>query len=309
MSTTTTTTATGATPRAGSAGPDPRPRSADGRRPRHGSGRSEGGVLVYLAALVVVALTLGPVLYAVFGGFRTNAQLASDPAGMPDPWVLDNYRRVLTESSFWTYALNSVAVAFITTAVTVIAGLMAAYPLARYQFRWREPLFMVFVVGLLFPATVAIIPLFILVTRDLSLGNTWWGVALPQAAFALPMTIVILRPFLMAIPREMEEAAIVDGASRLQFFWRVLLPLSAPGAVTVGVLAFVASWNAYLLPLLLLQGEMKTLPLGVADFSSQYSSDTAGVFAFTTLAMVPALIFFLAMQKRIVSGLQGAVKG
>ena len=278
-------------------------------RPKQGSGRSEGGVLVYLAALVVVGLTLGPVLYAVLGGFRTNAQLAADPAGMPDPWVLDNYRGVLLESAFWTYALNSVAVAVITTVVTVVFGLMAAYPLARYPFRWREPLFMVFVVGLLFPATVAIIPLFILVTRDLNLGDTWWGVALPQAAFALPMTIVILRPFLMAIPRELEEAATIDGASRMQFFWRILLPLSAPGAITVGVLAFVGSWNAYLLPLLLLQGDTKTLPLGVADFSSQYSSDTAGVFAFTTLAMIPALIFFLTMQRRIVSGLQGAVKG
>ncbi|GGK80111.1 carbohydrate ABC transporter permease [Ornithinimicrobium pekingense] len=290
-------------------GAGPTAASGGTRAPRQGSGRSEGGVLVYLVALLVVALTLGPVLYAVLGGFRSNAQLASAPAGLPDPWVFDNYRRVLTESAFWTYAVNSVAVAAITTVVTVVCGLMAAYPLARYQFRWREPLFMVFVVGLLFPATVAIIPLFILVTRDLGIGNTWWGVALPQAAFALPMTIVILRPFLMAIPREMEEAAIVDGASRLQFFWRVLLPLSAPGAVTVGVLAFVGSWNAYLLPLLLLRGDMKTLPLGVADFSSQYSSDTAGVFAFTTLAMIPALIFFLAMQKRIVNGLQGAVKG
>ncbi len=289
--------------------PAPPVRAGRVRRPRQGSGRSEGGVVVYLVALVVVALTLGPVLYAVLGGFRTNAQLASDPAGLPDPWVADNYRRVLVDDAFWTYAVNSIAVAVITTVVTVVFGLMAAYPLARYQFRWREPLFMVFVVGLLFPATVAIIPLFILVTRDLGIGNTWWGVALPQAAFALPMTIVILRPFLMAIPREMEEAALIDGANRLQFFWRILLPLSAPGAITVGVLAFVGSWNAYLLPLLLLRGDMKTLPLGVADFSSQYSSDTAGVFAFTTLAMIPALIFFLAMQKRIVSGLQGAVKG
>lgn len=279
------------------------------RKPREGSGQGEGGLLVYLVALLVVVVTLGPVLYAVLGGFRTNAQLAESPAGMPDPWVFSNYQNVLSSPNFWTYALNSAVIASITTAVTVVCGLMAAYPLARYHFRWREPLYMVFVVGLLFPATVAIIPLFILITRDLQLGNTWWGVALPQAAFALPMTIVILRPFLMAIPREMEEAALIDGASRLQFFWRVLLPLSGPGMVTVGVLAFVGSWNAYLLPLLLLQGDMKTLPLGVADFSSQYSSDTAGVFAFTTLAMVPALIFFLAMQRRIVSGLQGAVKG
>ena len=264
---------------------------------------------MWFVALVVVAITLGPVLYAVLGGFRTNAQLAESPAGLPNPWVLENYQRVLTSASFWRYALNSTVVALVTTVVAVVFGLMAAYPLARYQFRWREPLYMVFVLGLLFPATVAIIPLFIIITRQLHLGNTWWGVALPQVAFALPVTIIILRPFLMAIPNELEEAAFIDGASRLRSSGGSSCRSPGPGVVTVGVLAFVSSWNAYLLPLLLLQGDMKTLPLGVADFSSQYSSDTAGVLAFTSLAMIPALVFFLAMQRRIVNGLQGAVKG
>ena len=271
---------------------------------------SGGTPLVYAIALVVVAVTLGPVLYGVLGGFRTNAQIAEDPAGMPSPWVWDNYTGVLAaDSPFWGYFLNSTIIAVVTTAVVVVFGIMAAYPLARYRFKGREALFMVFVIGLLFPATVAIIPLFILVTQNYHMGNTWWGVALPQAAFALPMTVVILRPFLQALPTELEEAAQLDGASRIGFFWRILLPLSGPGMVTVGVLAFVGSWNAYLLPLLLLRGDMRTLPLGVADFSSEHSADTAGVFAFTTLAMIPALVFFLAMQKRIVNGLQGAVKG
>lgn len=272
-------------------------------------GKYGGNVLVYALSLAVVALTLGPVLYGVLGGFRTNAQLAQAPAALPEPWVLSNYTGVLNNPEFWRYALNSTMIAVLTTVIVAVFGIMAAYPLARYQFRLREPIFMVFVLGLLFPATVAIVPLFILISRDLNLGNTWWGVALPQAAFALPMTVVILRPFLIALPQELEEAAQLDGTSRIGFFWRILLPLSGPGMVTVGVLAFVGSWNAYLLPLLLLQGEMRTLPLGVADFSTEHSADTAGVFAFTTLAMIPALIFFLAMQRRIVSGLQGAVKG
>lgn len=268
-----------------------------------------GGPLVYGLALVVVAITLGPVLYGALGGFRSNEQLARDPASLPDPWILANYGKVLTNEAFWRYALNSTVIAIVTTVVTVFLGVMAAYPLARYEFRGREPLFTVFVLGLLFPAAVAIIPLFILITRDLQLGNTWWGIALPQAAFALPLTVVILRPFLMAIPRELEEAALIDGASRVGIFWWLALPLSVPGLVTVGVLAFVTSWNAYLLPLLLLQGDMRTLPLGVADYSTEHSADTAGVLAFTSLAMIPALIMFLAMQRRIVSGLQGAVKG
>lgn len=268
-----------------------------------------GSPMVYGLALIVVAITVGPVLYGAIGGFRSNAQLAENPAGLPSPWVFSNYSNVLTDERFWNYALNSTMIAILTTAITVLFGVMAAYPLARYQFKFREGLFMVFVIGLLFPATVAIIPLFILISRDLSMGNTWWGVALPQAAFALPMTVVILRPFLMALPKELEEAAQIDGVSRVGVFWRILLPLSMPGMVTVGVLAFVGSWNAYLLPLLLLQGDMRTLPLGVADYSTEYSADTAGVLAFTTMAMIPALVLFLSMQKRIVGGLQGAVKG
>lgn len=277
---------------------------------RAGAGRTHRvGPWVYVAAVVVALFALAPVVYAALGGFRSNEQLASDPAGLPSPWVFSNYVNVITGASFWRYAFNSIVIAGITTTLVVVAGVMAAYPLARYRFRGRQALFNVFVLGLMFPLTVAIIPLFLQV-RDLGLTNTFWGVALPQAAFALPTTVIILRPFLMALPDELEEAAMLDGASRIAFFWRVLLPLSGPGMVTVGVLAFVGSWNAYLLPLLLLNDPgMRTLPLGVADFSTQYSNDTAGVLAFTSLAIIPALVFFLTMQKRIVSGLQGAVKG
>lgn len=275
------------------------------RGPRSATG---GNPLVYAVAVVVVAATVGPVLYAVLGGFRSNAQLTSEPVGLPDPWIWQNYAGIINSPTFWRLTMNSAIIAVITTVIVVVFGVMAAYPLARYRFAGRDKLYLVFVLGLLFPLTVAIVPLFLMV-RDLSLTNSWWGVALPQAAFALPMTIVILRPFLRALPKELEEAAQIDGASRIGFFWRILIPLSGPGMVTVGVLAFVASWNAYLLPLLILRGSMRTLPLGVADFSSQYASDTAGVLAFTTVAMVPALVFFLAMERRIVSGLQGAVKG
>ncbi|PFG34885.1 carbohydrate ABC transporter permease [Sanguibacter antarcticus] len=279
------------------------------RTARRSSPRPGAGVLTYGIALVVLGATLGPVVYAVLGGFRSNAQLVSDPVGLPSPWVTTNYTGVLTSPDFWRFALNSTIIALLTTIIVVVLGVMAAYPLARYRFKGREPLFLVFTLGLLFPLTVAIIPLFLMI-RDLGLNNTVWGVALPQAAFALPITVVILRPFLMALPIELEEAAMLDGTSRIGFFWRILVPLSGPGLVTVGVLAFVASWNAYLLPLLVLNDPAsQTLPLGVATFSTQYAQDTAGVLAFTSLAMIPALVFFLAMEKRIVNGLQGAVKG
>ncbi|MFI7520037.1 carbohydrate ABC transporter permease [Micromonospora globbae] len=265
--------------------------------------------LTYALALAVAAVSIAPVVYVIVGGFRTTPQIVADPAGLPDPWVLDNYARVLTESDFWRQAFNSAVIALGTTLGVVVLGVCAAFVLARYTFRGREALYTFFTLGLLFPAGAAILPLYLML-RDLNLINSYYAVILPQVAFSLPITIVILRPFLSAVPRELEDAAAIDGAGRLSFLWRIMLPLSRPALVTVGVLAFVASWNAFLLPLLVLGDvDLHTLPLGVQNFSSQYTSDTAGILAFTSLAMLPALLFFTLAEKQIVGGLQGAVKG
>ncbi|MGC4892402.1 carbohydrate ABC transporter permease [Micromonospora sp. DT31] len=268
-----------------------------------------GTPLTYALALAVAAVSIAPVVYVVVGGFRTTPQIVDDPAGLPDPWVWENYARVLTQSGFWRQAFNSAVVALGTTLGVVVLGMAAAFVLARYRFRGRETLYTFFTLGLLFPAGAAILPLYLML-RDLNLINSYYAVILPQVAFSLPLTIVILRPFLSAIPRELEDAAAIDGAGRLGFLWRIVLPLSRPAIVTVGILAFVASWNAFLLPLLVLGDvNLHTLPLGVQNFSSQYSTDTAGVLAFTSLAMLPALLFFTLAEKQIVGGLQGAVKG
>ncbi|MCK2030748.1 carbohydrate ABC transporter permease [Microbacterium galbinum] len=264
---------------------------------------------VYFVALIVVGLMLAPIAYIVIGGFRTNAQITTDPSGLPQPWVFSNYLDVITGGIFWRQVLNSTIVAVATTAGVVALGLMAAYVLARYRFAGRGALYAFFAAGLMFPLTVAITPLYIVV-RNLGLMNSLGGVILPQIAFALPTTIIILVPFLRAIPDEIQEAAFIDGCSRIGFFWRMVLPLSLPGVITTGILAFIGSWNGYLLPLFILNDASAfTLPLGVQSFSSQYSVDTAKVLAFTSLSMIPALIFFSLFERRIVGGLTGAVKG
>jgi raffinose/stachyose/melibiose transport system permease protein len=268
-----------------------------------------GQPFVYLIALVVVAITISPVVFVILNGFRTTAQINADPGGLPDPWVWDKYLAVFQNPNFWTQVANSTVVAVLTTSGVVLLGVMAAFVIARYAFRGRTFLFSLFTAGLLFPLTVAVLPLFTMLRSFGLLGNLSAVIA-PQIAFALPTTIIILVPFLRAIPAELEDAAMIDGASRFGFFWRVLLPLSWPGLITVGVLAFVASWNAYLLPLLLLGNPATaTLPVGVQYFSTAYSQDTAGVLAFTSVAMIPALLFFTLAQRRIVGGLTGAVKG
>ena len=268
-----------------------------------------GSPTVYFIALVVIALMLGPVLYIIIGGFRTNSEITVDPSGLPVSWNPQNYVDVLTSGMFWNEVLNSTMVAVATTVGAVVLGLMASYVIARYSFAGRGALYALFAAGLMFPITVAITPLYIVV-RNLGLMNTLPGVFLPQIAFALPTTIIILVPFLKAIPDEIQEAAYIDGCGRLSFFWRMVLPLAVPGVITVAILAFIGSWNGYLLPLFILNDESQfTLPLGVQAFSSQYSVDTAKVLAFTSLSMLPALVFFSLFERRIVGGLTGAVKG
>jgi len=267
-------------------------------------------LLAIFVGLVAIALTLGPILYLIVGGFRSQQNLATNPTGLPDPWMWANYADILKDSTFWRQSLNSLIVALGTTIGVVLFGTMAAYPLARYRFKGRELVYLVFVTGLMFPLTVAVLPLYFMI-RSLGLTGSLWGLIVPQIAFALPITVIIMRPFLRAIPRELEEAAFVDGVTRVGFFWRVVLPLARPGMITVGVLAFIGSWNAYLLPLLLLTGPQTgmTLPLGVTAFQGQHASATTLIMAYTSLSMVPALIFFLLLERRIVDGLTGAVKG
>lgn len=268
-----------------------------------------GSPLTYVIAFAFVAISVGPVIYIIVGGFRTNAQITTDPSGWPTRWQVGNYLEVLRSSIFWTQVGNSVITAVFTTVGVVVLGVMASYVIARYQFAGRGAMYSLFAAGLMFPMTVAITPLYIMI-KSLGLMNTLAGIILPQIAFALPTTIIILVPFLRAIPKEIEEAASIDGAGRLGFFFRMVVPLSVPGVVTTGILAFIASWNSYMLPLFLLNNETSyTLPLGVQAFASQYAVDTARVLAFTSLSMIPALIFFSLFERRIVGGLTGAVKG
>lgn len=268
-----------------------------------------GHPVVYLLSVILVAICTVPVLYIIIGGFRTNSQITNNPSGFPNPWVIDNYINVAQSDTFWVELKNSLIVAVFTMLGVVVLGIMVSYVIARYKFKYAPLMYSLFSAGLMFPMTVGITPLYLMI-RNLGLSNSLAGIILPQIAFGLPQTIIILVPFLQSIPNELEEAALLDGCSRLGFFWRMVIPLAMPGVATVGILQFVGSWNGYMLPLFVLSSsDNYTLPLGVSMFSSEHSVDTAAVLAFTSLAMLPALICFTIFQKKIVGGLTGAVKG
>ncbi|GAA3672450.1 carbohydrate ABC transporter permease [Nonomuraea antimicrobica] len=276
----------------------------------HGKRRRRTTLPLHAIALVVGVFMIMPVFYALLGGFKENSELSANPFGLPETWVIANYTDVLGSGSFWRQMWNSMFIAVITTVVTVALSALAAFVFARFAFRGRELYFTLFTAGLMFPFAVAILPIFVLL-RTLGLLDNPLGVILTQAAFGLPLTIIILRGFFRGIPGEIEEAATIDGCTPFGFFWRILLPMARPAIATVSVLAIVGSWNNFMLPLVVFSEEASwTLPLGIQQFQGQYASDTARILAYLVLAMVPALGFYAVAERHLVGGLTaGATKG
>ncbi|MFD8013790.1 carbohydrate ABC transporter permease [Streptomyces sp. NPDC058955] len=272
--------------------------------------RTARGLSLHTVVWLIGAFVVVPLVYAVISGFKSTGELTSNPFGLPEQWKFGNYTGILGDGMFWRQIANSAGIAIGTTFFTVAASAMAAFVLARYAFRGRELFYGLFTIGLMFPFAVAVLPLFLML-RTFGLLDNPLGVILPQAAFGLPMTIIILRGFFRTIPAEVEEAAIMDGCGKFRFFWKILLPMARPALGTVSVLAIVASWNNFFLPLLVFNDpKWQTIPVGVQQFQGQYSTDYALVLAYIVLAMVPALAFYAVAERQLIGGLTaGATKG
>lgn len=275
------------------------------RKPVSLSEGTKNAVLVFFALIILI-----PIYLAVIGGFKSIGQLNSDPVGFPKPFLADNYANIFIKSNFFKYFFNSAIIMFVTVAVDVVASAMAGFALSRFAVKSKHVIYQYFLLGLLFPMTLAILPLYIQL-RAFGLLDTFIGIILPQTAFLLPFHILIFRGFIREIPRELEEAVIIDGCGKMGFFVHIVVPLSRPAIATVSVLAMVASWNNFFLPLIVLNDKDKfTLPMGSMDFVGQYLADWNVILAFFVVSMVPAIVFYLYAQRHIVSGLAaGAVKG
>lgn len=264
--------------------------------------------VIFLAAIVVFVMT--PLVATVLGGFKSLGELRTNPFGLPKIWEWENYSGILTSSRYWILLRNSLIISLLTVVLTLIVASMAAFVFAHIKFFGRDMILNYITMGLLFPAATAILPLFIKV-RDLGLLDSYFGVVLPQVAFGLAMSILLLRRFFRDLPEELLEAALVDGCSYINFFRFVTLPLSSPILATVGTISFVHSWNAYLVPLVMLNTDsLYPWPLGIMVYQGEYSSEWHLILAFITLTILPTVLLFLFAQKHIVAGLTaGAVKG
>jgi len=267
-------------------------------------------VLRYAILFLVAGLVMIPLLAAALGGFKSLGDLRVNPFGLPAQWEWANYWSIVSGSRYWQLLWNSLVIAVLTVALTLVASAMAAFVFAHMRFFGSTFLLRYLLLGLMFPSAAAILPLFIKI-RDLGLLDTYWGVVLPQVAFGLGMSILLFRNFFRQIPVELLDAALIDGCGYIRFFRYVTLPLSRPIIATVGVIVFVHSWNNYLLPLVVLNRDsIYPWPLGIMAYQGEYSTDWQLVLAFVTLTIVPAVVMFVAAQKYLVAGLTaGAIKG
>ena len=259
----------------------------------------------------MILYTVFPLWVMLWGGFKTTGGLRGNPFGFPTEFQLKTFAKILnpSTSTFFANLLNSLIIMVGTVIVDVILCCLTGFTFARIKFWGREALYNYFLLGLLFPLAVAILPMY-LQMRKVGLIDKYLGIILPQAAFNIAFHTMLTRSFFAQIPMDLEEAATIDGCGRLGFLTRMVIPLSKPIITTIAVLAMVGSWNQFLLPLLVLNDQHKyTLPLGVMQYQGQYSTDWAQILAYLTLSLIPAVIFYALAQKEIVAGLtSGAVK-
>lgn len=267
-------------------------------------------VVIYLILGLLAAVFLYPVLLMVITAFKTTPEIFRNPFGLPASWDVDSFQDVWQRAKFGLYLRNSLLITGASALLLLATAAPAAYALARYSFRLRGVLFLFFLAGIMIPIRLGILPLYLLM-RDLNLLDTPFALILTYTASGMPMSVFLLSVFFRNLPRELEDAARIDGCTETQTFWRIMLPLVRPGLATVVIVNVVPWWNDFFFPLLFIQTDTwKTIPLGMQIFFGQHLVDWSLVFSGMVLASLPLLVIYLLMSRQFIAGLTaGAVKG
>lgn len=267
-------------------------------------------VVTYVLLGLLALVFLYPVVLMLLTAFKTTPEIFRSPFGLPESWTLEGFRNVWQRAHFGTYLRNSLLITGASALLLLATAAPAAYALARYSFRFRGTLFLFFLAGIMIPIRLGILPLYLLM-RDLSLIDTPFALIFTYTASGMPMSVFLLSVFFRNLPRELEDAARIDGCSEAQTFWRIMLPLVRPGLATVVIVNVVPWWNDFFFPLLFLPSDTwRTIPLGMQIFFGQHLIDWSLVFSGMTLASLPLLVIYLLMSRQFIEGLTaGAVKG
>jgi N-acetylglucosamine transport system permease protein len=271
------------------------------------------GTMSHIALVVWAILIIGPLLWTFLGSFKTNAEIFGDPITLPASFGWDAWGRAWTKAHIGQYMINTVFVVVCSTAATMLLGSMAAYVLSRYTFPGNRAIYFLFVSGMTFPVFLALVPLFFVV-KNLGLLDTHLGVILVYTAYSLPFTVFFLSAFFKTLPTSVAEAAMMDGCSHTRTFFQIMVPMAKPGLVSITIFNILGQWNQYLLPIVLLSGNVEDkwlITQGVATISTSagYEADWPGMFAALSMAIIPVMIVYIIFQRQIQSGLtSGAVK-
>jgi raffinose/stachyose/melibiose transport system permease protein len=263
----------------------------------------------YAFLLFIAVVSVLPILWVFFSSFKTNIEVLNSAFGLPRNPTLANYRFVVKISPILRFFVNSVLVGSLGTLSNVLILAMAAYACARFQFKAKRPILVLYSLSLFLPASSLLFPLYLTINR-LGLYDTPWGLILVYAGLGLPTSLYILQSCFLSIPREIEEAAYLDGAGYMRTFSTVMLPISKSGLGTAAVLQFLLCWNEFQFALVLTTGmRSRTLPLALLYFTSLFSSNYGALFAATIMIIAPSIIIYAVLQEQVVSGLAaGAIK-
>lgn len=267
-------------------------------------------VFRYLYLSVIICISVLPIVWIVMSSFKTNGEILNNALSIPKSLSIKNYITAFGMSPIGKFYINSIIIAFVTTTVVLVIYSMSAYVFARFEFKLKAPIFMLFSMTILIPTTALLFPVYVIMSK-LGIYDSKLALIIVYTALSMPITLFILRSYLLTIPKEIEEAATIDGAGFIKTFALIVLPMIKPGMASAGILSFLVSWNDFLYALILTSGnENRTLPVAIQYFTGMFSSDYGALFASAVLIVMPSVIVYLLLQKQIVGGLvAGAVKG
>ena len=267
-------------------------------------------VLMYVALTLAAICVILPLLWLLFTSLKTREDLTLNTWGLPREWVFSNYVKAWSGSRIPLYMFNSIRATLLSIVITVVLVTPVSFVLARFRFKGKQILYFFFIAGMMVPIHSTIIPIYTMVGR-FNMYNNLEILSLIYGAFRIPVSIFILEGFMTAIPKELEECAVIDGCSLSRIFLNIIIPLSKDGIVTIAILTVLSSWNELLLSMLLLSDPLKkTLPIGLMGFITEYNSEYTQLAAGIMIAIIPTIIFYALAQEKIEKGkIAGAVKG
>lgn len=255
-------------------------------------------------------LMIYPLYWLITSAFKTNEEFFTHPYSFPASFAFENFKRAWEVANLGQAMLNSTIVTISATVLTVFLGALTAYVLSRFSFKLKGFLVVYFLLGMLIPVHSTLVPLFTIMNK-VGLLNSYSALILPYTAFELPIAIFLIVAYMSGIPKELEEAAIIDGTGYWGIFFKIMLPLSVPALSTVAILSFLRDWNEFVFALVFINDSaLKTLPLSLAVFSDGFSTDYALTMAAMTIAVIPTILMYVLFQEQIMKGMTaGAVKG